>query len=145
MLLLHSYLRWIVVIVMLYAVVRMWWGLIGKREWSAQDGMIARVFAMLVSVQLIIGLVLYALPAGLAAVARQDIGAAMGVTELRFALVEHPLMMIIAIALVHIGSSRARKADGSARKFRLAAIFFTIATLLIFASIPWWQPLFRGL
>jgi hypothetical protein len=44
--------------------------------------------------------------------------------------------MVIGLALVHIGRVRARKTD-SLRRHRVAAIFFGLALLLIFASTPW--------
>lgn len=66
----------------------------------------------------------------------------------RFWAVEHMMMMIIAVALAHIGSGRIRKGADDQAKHRAAAIFFTIAFVVIMASIPWSginaRPLFRG-
>ncbi|MFN8457384.1 MAG: hypothetical protein U0401_22455 [Anaerolineae bacterium] len=141
---LHSYIRWLVLAVMLYALIRAWWGLICKREWTKADDRAALAFTMIISVQFILGVILYLLPVGLAQVARQNFSAAMKVPELRFFGLEHPLQMIIALTVVHLGSARARKAHPSARQFRWAATCFTIATLLILSAVPWWRPLFRG-
>jgi hypothetical protein len=47
------------------------------------------------------------------------------------------LMMIVALVLAHIGRSRAKKADTDVSKHKNAAIFYTIAILLILAAIPW--------
>lgn len=141
---LHSYLRWLVLVAMLYALVRAWWGLVRKREWTKADDTAALAFTRLISLQFILGIILYLLPAGLAQVAWQNFGVAMGVRELRFFGLEHPLQMIIAVTIVHLGSTRAQKAQPFARQFRWAAICFTIAALLILTAIPWWRPLIRG-
>ncbi len=45
--------------------------------------------------------------------------------------------MIVAIALAHIGRSRVHKTGYDAKRHKLAAIFFTIALVVILASIPW--------
>jgi hypothetical protein len=44
--------------------------------------------------------------------------------------------MLIGIALAHIGRARARKAV-LLRRHRMVAIFFGLALLAIFQSIPW--------
>ncbi len=56
---------------------------------------------------------------------------------LRFFLVEHPAMMILAIILITIGYVKANKAEDDLKKSRLLMIFFTSALILILAAIPW--------
>jgi hypothetical protein len=51
-------------------------------------------------------------------------------------MIEHPFGMLIAIALLHVGRSRARKAD-SLRRHKVSAIFYGLALAAIVASIPW--------
>jgi hypothetical protein len=81
--------------------------------------------------------------------AMQDFGAAMGNSMLRFWAVEHILGMVIAVALAHVGRVRVRKTTDPLRRHKLAAIFFGLALIAIFATIPWpgmpaGRPLFRG-
>ncbi|MCW1968706.1 MAG: hypothetical protein KIH69_011400 [Anaerolineae bacterium] len=146
---LHSYTRWLVLIAMIYALFRAWRGLIGKREWHSLDDFANRCFAGLISLQFILGVVLFLLPNGLAYAARQaaaqNFSAAMKVYDLRFFGMEHPLQMVIALAIVHLGYARARKAQASASQFRWAAICFTIAAILILIAVPWWRPFLRGI
>jgi len=146
---LHSYTRWLVLIAMGYALLRAWRGLIGKHEWQKMDDFAALGFAWLISLQFILGIVLYLLPNGLADAARQaaaqNFSAAMKIYDLRFFGMEHPLQMIMALAVVHLGSARARKAQFSVSQFRWAAICFTIAAILIVIAVPWWRPFLRGL
>jgi hypothetical protein len=65
--------------------------------------------------------------------------------QLRFWLVEHPIGMLAALILVHVGRVRTRRAP-DAVKGRRARLFFGLALLLILASIPWpGLPYGRGL
>jgi uncharacterized membrane protein YphA (DoxX/SURF4 family) len=57
--------------------------------------------------------------------------------DLRFYAVEHALMMLVAVALVHIGWSRSKKAATDKSKFSQALIFFGVAYVIIIALIPW--------
>lgn len=45
--------------------------------------------------------------------------------------------MIIAVALITIGYSKHKKKLTSKAKFRMIAVFYTIALILILAKIPW--------
>jgi hypothetical protein len=91
------------------------------------------------------GLLLYFEPLGIAQAAARDMGTAMRVRELRFFGLEHPLQMVIALTLVHLGRARSRKAAELALKYRWALVCFTLAALLIVIAIPWWRPLLRPL
>jgi mono/diheme cytochrome c family protein len=142
-LLLHSYTRWLVVLAMLGALLLAWHGLLRRRQWGKWDTRFAAAFAILVTIQFVWGVLLYFTPDGLAQVAVRDMRASMRVRELRFFGLEHPLQMVIALALVHLGWTRARKAPEARLKFRWEAGAFTVATLLILIAIPWWRPLLR--
>ncbi|MCB0559720.1 MAG: cytochrome B, partial [Phaeodactylibacter sp.] len=56
---------------------------------------------------------------------------------LRFYSVEHLTIMILAIALITIGYSQAKKKVEAAQKFRATFIYYLIGLLLILAGIPW--------
>ena len=64
-------------------------------------------------------------------------GEVMGNDTTRLYLVEHPLMMIIAIALITIGYSKHKKKLTSKPKFKMLAIFYGIAFLVVLSRIPW--------
>jgi hypothetical protein len=55
----------------------------------------------------------------------------------RFFLVEHPLMMIIAIVFITIGRGQVKKPVPDAIKYKKAFWFFVLALILILAAIPW--------
>ena len=146
-LLLHSYTRWIVLFVSIYTLFIVWRGFLQKREWDKTESFASRIFAWVFTLQFILGAILFFIPDGLAQTAiqimGQDFSSAMKTRDLRFFGMEHPLQMTIAMLVVHLGSSRARKVTPSSKQFRWAVICFTLGLLLILAGIPWWRPLLR--
>ncbi len=142
-LLLHSYLRWLIFIAMIGCLGLAWWGVLRQRTWGKWESRFAAAFAMLASIQFVMGVLLFIVPDGIAQAALRDMGASMRVRELRFFGLEHPLQMVIAIGLVHLGWARARKAKLDRSRFRWTAGSFTVASLLILAAIPWWRPQVR--
>ena len=134
---LHSLLRWVVLIAGILAVGRAVAGLLGPRPWTPRDDRGGRFFVMAVDTQMLVGLILYGILSPITYAAFSNMGAAMKDGTLRFYTVEHVFMMLIAVALVHIGRKRVQKAAGDAAKHRTAAIFFGLALVLILAGIPW--------
>ena len=149
MLVVHSLLRWVVLAAGLVAFGRALAGMRARRAWTAGDDRAGQVFVGTLDLQLLIGLLLYFGLSPITRAAMQDFGAAMGNSMLRFWAVEHILGMVIAVALAHVGRVRVRKTTDPLRRHKLAAIFFGLALIAIFATIPWpgmpaGRPLFRG-
>lgn len=139
-LLIHSWVRWGVILAGVFAVVRAIAGASGKRPWTPSDDRAGAWFVRALDLQVAIGLLLFFI-SPYAAQAMRDFGGAMKDPVLRFWAVEHSFGMLIGIALAHIGRARARRTD-SLRRHRVAAIFFGLALLAILASIPWPGPLY---
>ena len=135
-LLLHSWLRWLVLVLGLVAFARAAGGASRRRSWTPADDRAGFWFVMALDAQLLIGLLLYAFLSPITREAFADFGAAMKMSGLRFWAVEHAFGMLAALALAHIGRGRARRTD-SLRRHRVVAIFFGLAVLAILASIPW--------
>lgn len=145
-LVLHSLLRWLVLLAGLLALIRALTGIFGPRPWTPTDDRASRLFAITLDVQVVIGLVLYGVLSPITRGAFENLGAAMGNSTLRFWAVEHVLLMLIALALVHVGRARARRARHDSVRHRQAAIFFGIALVLVIVAIPWpWMPEARPL
>jgi hypothetical protein len=145
---LHSWLRWVVVILAILAVVRAIGGRTG-RPWSSTDDNVGKWFSITLDIQFLIGLLLYVWLSPIMQAVFADFGGAMRNGGLRFWAVEHVAGMVIAIALVHVGRAKIRKATTDSRRRRLATIFYGIALIIMLASIPWpgmaaGRPLFRG-
>lgn len=138
----HNGFRWLVLVLLLITVVLAFSGWIKKRDWKKSDSISNLLLMIFMDVQFLIGIILYLFLSPMTKAAFNDFGAAMGNDTLRFYAVEHILMMVIALVLVHIGRRKTKRDVAPWKKHRSAAIFYTISLLVILAAIPWTRPLF---
>lgn len=130
----HSGWAYIALLLLVFAVINSFIGLSSKKEFTAKDRKIALFGLIATHIQLVIGLILYFVSeVGF----KQLSGAAMKNADLRLTVIEHPLINIIAIALITIGWSRHKRTEESSAKFKSIAIFFGLGLLLILSRIPW--------
>ena len=133
---LHSYWAYLVVIILIIAVANALVKAFGDKEYEAKDFRIS-LFTLIVShIQLLIGLVLYFVSP------RFELGGELGSEVMKNALarlylVEHPLVNIIAVALITIGYSKHKKKLTSKFKLKTLAIYYTLALVLLLSRIPW--------
>ena len=140
----HSLLRYILLIMMLISIVKSFSGWFGKKQYLPGDKKVALFTLISAHLQLVVGLILYfvspTVKMGLA-----DMGAAMKDPGLRFWAVEHISMMLIAIVLITVGYSSAKRGKDDITKHKRIAIFFLLALIVIFMAIPWpWSAISRG-
>ena len=90
----HNILRWIVLILLVIALVRAFWGWFGKREWTPTDRKVGMFYSVSLDIQLLLGLLLYFVLSPITKIAFSDFGAAMANTDLRFFVLDHVLMMV---------------------------------------------------
>ena len=133
----HSYWAYIVLLILIFAVVNAITGLSSKKEFKDKDLRIS-LFALIAShIQLIIGFIAFYTSNFYDSMRSLGMGEVMKNSELRKPLIEHPLMIIIAIALITIGFSKHKKKTTDSSKFKTITIFYGIALLLILGMIPW--------
>jgi hypothetical protein len=149
-LLAHSWLRWLVLLAGLVALARAFTGVNTRRPWTPLDDRGGMVFTASLDLQMLLGLVLYGFLSPVTQSAFVDMAAAMRAAPIRFFAVEHPVGMIAAIALAHIGRVRIRKAVDSESRHKRALVFFGLSLLVLLLSMPWpigpvARSLFRGL
>lgn len=137
LLLLHSWLRWALIIVAIGATARALIGWLGGRAWTARDDQLSLMLTIAMDLQIFVGLLLYLGFSPLTQAAFQDFGAAMSNATLRFWAVEHIFGMVVALALTHVGRARARRATEAIARHRQAAVFFGLATLVLLVTVPW--------
>jgi hypothetical protein len=135
----HNVVRWLVLLAGIWAAVRAWRGWMARGTWSAADHSAGRAFVNLISLQLVLGLALYAV-SPLIRQGIEDMSAAMRTPSIRYFLVEHVVMMLIAVALAHVGLARVNKAASDSARFQAAAIWWGIATAAVAGFIPWNRP-----
>lgn len=144
----HSWMRWVVLLLGLLAVVRAVAGWSSGRPWRAGDAAAGRWYSRALDVQVLLGLLLYFGFSRLLATAGADFGRAMATPATRFWLVEHLAGMLVALALGHVGTARVRKAATDAQRFGRAALFYGLSWLVVVLASPWpglpyARPLFR--
>ena len=133
---LHSYWAYLVLIVLIIATANALIKTFGDKEYEAKDFR-KSLFTLIVShIQLLIGLVLYFVSPRFELWSELG-GGVMGNSVARLYLVEHPLINIIAVALITIGYSKHKKKLTSKAKLKTIAVFYTIALVLFLSRIPW--------
>ncbi len=128
----HSTLAYAVLAVVAIAVINAFLGLSAKRNFTKNDRSLSLVALILSHIQLVVGLVLWAIsPLGKEAMSQ------MSNAAMRLTAVEHPLINIVAIVLITIGWSKHKKEESSNGKFKKIGIFYALGLLLILSRIPW--------
>ncbi len=127
---LHSFVRFIVLALVLVAIIQSLVGWLGHKTYSKGNRKL-NLFAMISAhTQLLIGLVLYFLSPFV-----QFGGNTMKDATTRYWTVEHIAMMIFALVLITIGHSRSKKAVVPEDKHRAIAIFYLLAVVVIVVAI----------
>jgi uncharacterized membrane protein YozB (DUF420 family) len=145
----HSWIRWVALVVGVIAVGRALAAVRTRRPYTPLDEGSGRRFVIALDVQFLLGVVLYVWASPFTTAAFGDFASAMRNPPLRFFVVEHVFGMVVSLALVHIGRARLRRLTESSSRHRTALVFFGIALVIMLVSIPWpgmpaGRPLFRG-
>jgi hypothetical protein len=133
----HSYLRWLVLIVALVALARAIGGMTKRRPWDAADDTTVRWLTMSLDIQMLIGLIIFFVLSPFTIPAWSNLSATMRDAPTRFIMVEHQVGMLLALALAHVGRARIRKTADPVRRHRIALIFVGLSLLVMLVSIPW--------
>lgn len=132
----HSYTRWAVVVTVLVLTARTALGWMLDRPWSRADELAHRALVIAVDWQFTLGVIMYLFSSPFSHAFFKSFALGYAEPALRFFGLEHPLAMITAVSLVHLGRDRSERATGRAR--HRAAFRWTCAALIVFAiAIPW--------
>lgn len=134
---LHSYWAYLVLLILVLATGNAIIKSMTGKPYESKDFRIS-LFALIVShIQLVIGLLLYIVSPRLSLFGEVGMAGIMGDATNRLYLIEHPIINILAIVLITIGYSKHKKKLTSSSKFKLLAIFYSIALILLVSRIPW--------
>ena len=134
----HSYWAYLVLLVLVLATFNALFKFFGNKEFDEKDFRISLFALITMHIQLLIVIVLFFLKDYFSTISEVGgMGEVMKNSALRNLIVEHPTTMIIAVALVTIGYSKHKKKLVSKPKFKMLAIFYTIALALVLYMIPW--------
>ncbi|KJD31692.1 hypothetical protein PK35_13100 [Tamlana nanhaiensis] len=133
----HSYWAFLVLIVLAIAVINAIIKSFGDKTYDPNDFRKALFTLIVTHIQLLIGIILYFVSPRLQLFGQLGMGGVMKDAMSRLYLVEHPLINLIAVALITIGYSKHKKKLTSKSKFKLIAIFYSIGLVLLLSRIPW--------
>ncbi len=130
---LHSALRWLILLLLIATIVdsavRMY------RPFKENERKLALLTLIAMHIQALIGLVLFFIsPVMKGFFTAGDI---MKNTMSRFFVVEHLLGMALAVVLVTLGYSKAKKQAESWAKHKMLFYYYLFAFIIILLSIPW--------
>ena len=139
----HNIFRWVVLIAGILAAGRALIGWFGKKEWTKQDRVFGVVFTSSVDIQMLFGVLLYFVFSswGMTSILEKGMSFVMGQSEYRFFGIEHAFYMLLALIFAHLGSALPKKVEDPLSKHKRAAIWFSLALIVVLAGIPWWRPL----
>lgn len=132
----HSHFRWLMLLSAILAIVL---PAINSQH-SSKSKLPALVFMILCDIQLLLGLTLYfgLSPLGIDSFS-EGMSRVMKTPEIRKITIEHFALMLIAIAFVHIGYSKIKKATNQDQVKKLSYKFFGIAIALMLLGFPWFR------
>ena len=133
---LHSWVRWLLLASLLFAVFRAYRGWFSKQRFTRFDNSIRHSTATIAHMQLVLGLWLYFI-SPITDYFLSNFKDAVHQREFRFFGMEHSLMMIMAIVVITIGSAAAKRRPTDTEKCRTMALWFTAGLLIILTSVPW--------
>lgn len=136
-LMMHSWLRWAVVVFAIVALFRGLRGWLGRRDFTGADRQVLRLFVVACDVQLLLGLLLYFWLSPITPKSLAALKAGMKISSLRFYSVEHLATMLLVIVLAHLAAVSVRKAATPSGRHRRVTMFLGVIIVLAAVGIPW--------
>lgn len=128
----HSGVAYLALGILIVAVINAFMGISSKRGFEEKDRKISLFALIFCHIQLLLGLIVYFVsPLGMSALGD------MSNAALRLTSLEHPLINILAIALITVGWSKHKREDSSNGKFKKIAFLYLAGLLFILSRIPW--------
>ncbi|MBC8046219.1 MAG: hypothetical protein H7Y00_05440 [Fimbriimonadaceae bacterium] len=132
----HSVLRYFVLIFLIYAIVT------SRKTWKSTNGLFNKkpaFFSMItIDIMFLVGVYMWGVNfLNVTSNFENSKRLIKAPYDIRFQLFDHPIMMTIAIILVHIGYARSKKAASDQLKGKNIFIFYLIALIIIIVAIPW--------
>ena len=133
---LHSVLRWVILILLLVCLFR---SLADKaKPFTSSHRKTGMILMICADIMLLLGLYQwFAGDWGLKSIQNNGMSVVMKNSVLRFYAIEHLVLMLIAIILIHTGYAYAKKDVPDPVKHKKAILFYGVALLIILIAIPW--------
>lgn len=126
----HSYLRYIILIMLIVVIITSLIGLINKKPYTDTDNKLSLFLFISTHLQLLAGLILFFISPAV-----QFSGEAMKDASTRYWLVEHNTAMIIAIVFITLARTTSKKMANNEARHKRMLIFNLIALVIIVLTI----------
>ena len=131
----HIVISILLILLVLYIVIRSFFGMIGKVSFSKfQDIQLSIVAVIFLYLELILGILLYAIYINKLETSITQANA-NAYFSARFWAVEHAILMFFAIIFGHLGLVYAKNLSEDKQKFQKNLLYFGLSSVLIFISI----------
>lgn len=125
----HSGWRYLVFLLLAAVIVKYVIGWLQKGQWTGLDRRLGLFTTITVDIQLVLGLIVWGM------LPMQPYYDQLEAGFRRIQMMEHPAIMLVAIAVMHVGWVLGRKAPVDATKFRNGALTFIVTGLLIAVGV----------
>lgn len=134
---LHNIARWILVVSAVILIVKTILNLFDKAPWHSLLDRTMRWYNITIDIQLLIGLVILFAYSPMTTSAFKQFGVAMYNPVMRFFTLIHPLLMIGALVLAHVGRNQVKKDIPDKKKYFAILIWFGLSFTLLLLATPW--------
>lgn len=129
---LHSTLAYVLLLGLIVSIIFVLIAYMNNKQYNRKMALLGLICAHL---QLVVGFITYAVsPYGFSRLSEPGL---MSDGISRLYAIEHPLMMLVAIVLITVGYSRAKRLTTPKKQNASVLIFYGIGLLLILSRIPW--------
>ncbi len=142
-LIVHSFFRWVVILTGVGLLISL--GVFAFRQatstiptWSI---LLSKIYSHSFSLQLIVGVFLFLIPGSVAQSVARSPQLLTSVPLYRYFLLEHTLLMTVALSLAHLGSAKLRKGREIPSQLKQSFWILLASFFITLVSIPW--PFFR--
>jgi len=136
LLILHTLMRWLVVISLITAIGLAYNGYRTKRTFTPVDHLFRHWTATFAHIQLVIGMVLY-MKSPIVQFFWKNPSEAIQHFDRPFYALLHSITMLLGIVVLTIGSALAKRKQTDHEQFKTVLLWFGIAFILFFLAIPW--------
>ena len=133
----HSWLRWFVLVLLVFVLLKFIWSFMQKKVYTKLDRILSSALLGCVHLQFLFGLILYFGLSPIVKTGLADFKQAVKTPVLRYWTVEHLFSMFLFVVFVQVGFSLSKRAQEHSKKHRFMLIFAGIAFIILMANLPW--------
>lgn len=138
----HSFMRYVVIAFTLFTILKCVTVLFHQRVWSQTDDNLGRWTIRVWDMQFLLGLVLYFM-SPISQFGLANFGEAMANQQLRQITLEHPILNLLAITILHVGWVLVRRLVSGSSKHTAWLSTIVVSMVLVFLAIPSGRPWLR--